>query len=199
MPPPNRSEKHVRFELPNEPVINMTSRPDIMESKSRYPTRVRKAPVRYSEEFSNAALLPEDVGYHDLFLYESNLNHGKSAMTAQFDLFDILKQDDIDPELLDGIHPFAFAARANAEDTPYFHEAMNGPKTTGLKETMNSEIDDLQAYNAFEVVPREKAIREGKKVIDSVWSFKHKRYPDGRVKKLKARLCMHGGVAGARH
>ena len=135
--------------------------------------------MRHSEEYSNAALLPEDVAYHDLFLYESNLTHGKSVMTAQFDIFDIIKQDDVDPELLDGIHPFAFAARANAEDTPYFHQAMNGPDAAGFKEAMDRELDELQSYDAFQVVPRSKAIREGRKVIDSVWSFKRKRYPDG--------------------
>ena len=46
--------------------------------------------------------------------------------------------------------------------------------------------------NAFVCVPREKAISEGKRMIDSVWAFRRKRYPDERVKKLKARLCVRG-------
>ena len=80
----------------------------------------------------------------------------------------------------------AFAARANADDTPYLHEAMNGPDSEGFKKAMEAKIEELQSYYAFEVVPREKAIREGRKVIDSVWSFKRKRHPDGTVKKIKA-------------
>jgi hypothetical protein len=43
-------------------------------------------------------------------------------------------------------------------------------------------------------VPREKALNEGKPVIDSVWAFKRKRYPDGSVKKLKARFCVRGDL-----
>ena len=29
-------------------------------------------------------------------------------------------------------------------------------------------------------------------VIDSTWAFKLKRYPDGRIKKFKARFCARG-------
>ena len=27
----------------------------------------------------------------------------------------------------------------------------------------------------------------------TIWIFKRKRYPDGRIKKYKGRLCSHGG------
>ena len=30
------------------------------------------------------------------------------------------------------------------------------------------------------------------KTIMSIWSFKRKRFPDGRIMKHKARLCAHG-------
>ena len=32
------------------------------------------------------------------------------------------------------------------------------------------------------------------KTILSIWSFKRKRYPDGRIQNHKARLCAHGGM-----
>jgi hypothetical protein len=32
----------------------------------------------------------------------------------------------------------------------------------------------------------------GKKVLDSTWVFRHKRFPDGSVRKLKARWCVRG-------
>ena len=35
---------------------------------------------------------------------------------------------------------------------------------------------------------------EGTKTILAIWSFKRKRFPDGRVNKHKARLCAHGGM-----
>ena len=34
----------------------------------------------------------------------------------------------------------------------------------------------------------------GAKTIRAIWSFKRKRYPDGRLNKHKARLCAHGGM-----
>ena len=53
----------------------------------------------------------------DLFLFESNLNRGHSAMTAQYDLFNIMKHEDGDEDLIEALHPLAFAARASAEES----------------------------------------------------------------------------------
>ena len=86
----------------------------------------------------------------------------------------------------------AFAARANAEDTPRFHEAMSSQDREGFIEAMKAELDQLSRMKAFIFVPREKVIKEGKRAIDSTWAFRRKRYPDGRVNKLKARLCIRG-------
>lgn len=36
------------------------------------------------------------------------------------------------------------------------------------------------------------AIKAGVHFLDSTWAFKRKRYPDGTIKKLKARLCVQG-------
>ena len=46
--------------------------------------------------------------------------------------------------------------------------------------------------NAWDVVPRGMAMKTGRKVLDCLWVFKRKRYPDGSVKKLKARLVVKG-------
>ncbi len=40
----------------------------------------------------------------------------------------------------------------------------------------------------------ESNIDEGRPIIDSTWAFKCKRFPDGLVKKLKARFCVRGDV-----
>ena len=34
----------------------------------------------------------------------------------------------------------------------------------------------------------------GAKTIRAIWSFKRKRFPDGRLNKHKARICAHGGM-----
>ena len=56
---------------------------------------------------------------------------------------------------------------------------------------MMIEIQDHENRNHWELYERSK-IPKGKRTILSVWSFKRKRYPDGRIKKYKARLCTYG-------
>ena len=133
-----------------------------------------------------------DLDCHELFLMATDLIAGNDVMTAQFDLFNMFKQEDDDEELLESIHPFAFAARVNAEDTPRYHEAMSSPDATGFREAMRLEFEQLTSMKAWKVVSRQKAVDEKKKIFDSVWAFKRKRFPDGSVKKLKARLCVRG-------
>ena len=58
---------------------------------------------------------------------------------------------------------------------------------------MIKEVKDHEQRNHWTVYPRS-AIPEGTKTILSIWSFKQKRYPDGRILKHKARLCAHGGM-----
>ena len=50
---------------------------------------------------------------------------------------------------------------------------------------MRVEIKTLESMGAWEVVERE----EDMNVIRSTWAFKCKRYPDGLIKKFKARFC----------
>jgi len=87
------------------------------------------------------------------------------------------------------LHPLAFAARANAEDNPTWNEAMNGPHKEGYWDAMCREIDTLTVQkHAWDVVDREPWMN----VLPSTWAFKCKRYPDGLIKKLKARFCVRG-------
>ena len=53
-----------------------------------------------------------------------------------------------------------------------------------------SEIEALESMKAWEVVDQE----DDMNVIRSTWAFKLKRYPDGLIKKFKARFCAHGGM-----
>ena len=173
----------------NEP---RTESEPINQPTSRYPTRDRSRPKFFHDEFPHYLYSDSEETWYDALLLQSDLKSGYDSMTRQFDIFNLYKEDDFDAELLEGIHPFAFAARANAEDTPNYTEAMASPDAEGFREAMQLEIDQLQSMQAWIVVPRQKAIDMNKKVIDSVWAFKRKRYPDGLVKKLKARLCIRG-------
>ena len=55
-------------------------------------------------------------------------------------------------------------------------------------EACKVEIKTLESMNGWEVVDRE----EGMNVLQSIWAFKIKRYPDGLIKKFKARFCAQG-------
>ncbi len=94
--------------------------------------------------------------------------------------------------LIEDMHPFAFAAKANNEDTPNYHQAMNGPDALGYEKAMDEEYYSLKALDPWDEVPRSEAIEKGANILPSTWAFKCKRYPDGTVKKYKARWCIRG-------
>ncbi|CAJ1955020.1 unnamed protein product [Cylindrotheca closterium] len=97
------------------------------------------------------------------------------ALTTDFDQ---------DSETCEWLHPMILAAKANSEDNPGWEEAMNGPLANGYMEAAIKEIKTLQQMEVWEVVPRLQSMN----VLPSTWAFKCKRYPDGKVRKLKGRF-----------
>ena len=57
---------------------------------------------------------------------------------------------------------------------------------------MEVEITALEKQGTWTVVSRTQATKQGKKVPPGTWTFKRKRYPDGRIRKHKARFCLRG-------
>ena len=53
---------------------------------------------------------------------------------------------------------------------------------------MDIEMQDLSKLNLFVMIDR----TCGENIIESTWAFKKKRYPDGLLKKFKARFCVKG-------
>lgn len=88
------------------------------------------------------------------------------------------------------VHPLFLKAKSEAskEDNPSWKQAMSGPFKEEYWKAAVKEIETLEEMCAWEVVDRE----EGMNVIDSIWAFKLKRYPDGTAKKFKARFCARG-------
>ena len=95
---------------------------------------------------------------------------------------------DQDSSTCEWLHPMILAAKANSEDNPNWEEAMNGPLADGYMEAASKEIETLKKMEVWEVVPRLKSMN----VLPSTWAFKCKRYPDGKVRKLKGRFCVRG-------
>ena len=169
-------------------------------SSPRRSTRSRVFNTRYfNKDFVNhfdlhyQAFLQDfnQLSFHDAFLAYHPLS-ASSSMTEQFALIHELRNDPADLDNFQGLHPLAFSAQINAEDTPKLHEAMASPDQEGFLQAMHKEIEQLEGLQAWNVVPRSKAIEAGRKVISSTWVFKRKRYPDGSLKKLKARICVRG-------
>ena len=101
-----------------------------------------------------------------------------------------MKQN-VDPDdgTLDWMNPMILGAKANSEDTPTWEQAMNGPDRDGYWKACQKEVDTLQLdKDAWDVVKREPWMN----VLPSTWAFKCKRYPDGAIRKLKARFCCRG-------
>jgi hypothetical protein len=90
--------------------------------------------------------------------------------------------------LVEYFNPALLIAVANKEDNPTLKEAMNGPDAAGFMKAMEIELDTLIQMEAFIIIEKEPWMN----VVSSVWAFKRKRYPDGSIRKLKARICARG-------
>jgi hypothetical protein len=104
----------------------------------------------------------------------------------------------IEPDLSDDMYTFTLAdqphilqakMRKSDPDNPTWTQAMNSPEADkwwqACEVEMNTLENDLKAWKLVKRLP-------GMNVIPSTWAFKLKRYPDGTVKKYKARLCVRG-------
>ena len=79
-------------------------------------------------------------------------------------------------------------AAASAEDNPTWKQAFEGAFAEEYWQAAILEIETLEKMEAWDVVER----TDDMNVIGSTWAFKLKRYPDGLIKKFKARFCARG-------
>ena len=153
--------------------------------------RTRRKPRLYQEEFLNLCTDYNVISTDDAFLAGMDLDFKKliTFEAMQHQALMMLNTDEDGP--LESLHPLALAAKSNSEDIPRWHEAMNGPDSEGFYKAMQDEIETLEEHmDCWDVVPRSEA--EGKTILDGTWAFRRKRYPDGTVRKLKARFCVRG-------
>ena len=92
--------------------------------------------------------------------------------------------------MLSTLDPLMLATRseASAADNPTWDEAMTGIHKEGFWDAMEKELRTLIKLNAWTQVPRS----EAPNIVGSTWAFKIKRFPDGLMRKLKARFCVRG-------
>jgi Reverse transcriptase (RNA-dependent DNA polymerase) len=84
------------------------------------------------------------------------------------------------------MHHIGLSMQANSEDNPTWEAAMNGSDQAGYWQTMHQELDTLESKSSWEVVDR----KPGMHVLPCTWAFWCKWFPDGTVRKLKARFCV---------
>jgi len=87
------------------------------------------------------------------------------------------------------VHPLFFLKAHSAAieaDNPSWREATRGKFADECRKAMKLEIATLEAINAWDCLDHH--------VIASTWAFKCKRYPDGLIKKFKARFCARGDL-----
>ncbi len=81
----------------------------------------------------------------------------------------------------------------NANENYTYHQALKQDDAIKFIKAMSVEVEAHESRNHWTMVPRS-SLPEGAKTIRAIWSFKRKRFPDGRLNKHKARLCAHGGM-----
>jgi hypothetical protein len=91
-------------------------------------------------------------------------------------------------QLLEYLNPALLITIANKNDNKPLKEAKNSPDAAGFMKAMEIEINTLIQMQAFIVVDKQPWMN----VVSSVWAFKWKRYPDGSIRKLKARIYACG-------
>ena len=90
------------------------------------------------------------------------------------------------------VHPLFLKAKAEASklDNPNWNQAMNGEFAPEFWDACKVEINTLEGMGAWKVVKKTAEMN----VLRSTWAFKIKRYPDGLIKKFKARFCARGDM-----
>jgi hypothetical protein len=158
----------------------------------RYPLRNRKQTKRLIEE--------EGFGLYSvprnwIFMGRALINRWRTTQRDYRYIVALLTS--VDTLGLEGVHPtiaqFPAALKASKKDpdSPSFQEAMTGPYRDEFLEAMRTEVRELESHKCWDVVAATD-VPEGAKVLPTMWVFKVKRFPDGRVRRFKARLVVRG-------
>ena len=113
------------------------------------------------------------------------------ADVDDLDLRGFLTRDYWHPNLVDTADPRLLQAKASKynEDNPSWEMAMNGPFADNFWKACEVELNTLENdMHTWDYVKRTPDMH----VLPGTWAFKVKRFPDGLVKKFKARFCVRG-------
>jgi hypothetical protein len=180
------------YDEPNVPVqLQPIEIREQTPTERRYPLRNRKPTKRLIEE-DGFLMTPRCC----VFMGRQLISKWRTTQTDYRYIVALLTS--VDTLGLEAVHPaiaqFPSALKATAKkdpDSPSFQEAMTGPYREEFLEAMRTEIHELESHNCWDVVSATD-VPEGVKVLPVMWVFKIKRFPDGRVRRFKARLVVRG-------
>jgi hypothetical protein len=159
----------------------------------RYPRRTRQTPQRYRAGAQHNFAVVK--GYCRAMVCALLLTRGQ-AYDSRYLLNLLLDNDfglyeNLGPTTL-MLAPQAMKASATHDpDTPRLHEAMRGDNRDEFLSAMGEEIAALEAHGTWTIVKKE-TMPQGSNLLPGTWALKTKRYPDGRMRKHKARFCVRG-------
>ena len=106
-------------------------------------------------------------------------------------MLSIFKDYDHESNTQESWNPLALAAKTTDADadTFTFQEAMNHPNSDGFWDAAEKELKTLkETMKVWDEVDREPWMN----VLPSTWAFRIKRFPNGLIRKFKARFCARG-------
>jgi hypothetical protein len=115
---------------------------------------------------------------------------GDFASYLEMDVSDTY--DEVENCYIADIQPHILQAKMSVSDpdNPSYDRAMSSPEADQWWDAMVTEMETLEKdLKAWKLV---KITSDMKSILPSTWAFKVKRYPDGTVKKYKARFCVRG-------
>jgi hypothetical protein len=83
------------------------------------------------------------------------------------------------------------ATKTRDPDLPTYREAMMSEHKEQFEVAMDQEIDDLVKHKTWHAVKR-REVPKGANILPGTWVLRIKRFPDGRMRKHKARFCVRG-------
>ena len=191
---PGPIDPEPNFRPPPEPEPPI-SQPDPSPNLRRS-TRTRKAPERYTFDkahgYWNAKTIAKSIFKALIFApasqYDFRFIHALLLDSSTGTLSNVV------PNCPDTFRPlFGLKSKVHDPDTPNMGEAMTGPYREKFLAAMRQEIEELEGHKTWKVLKRS-SLPEGANILPSTWAFKIKRYPDGRLRKFKARFCVRGDM-----
>ena len=94
---------------------------------------------------------------------------------------------------LNELHHIALAVGISNNKNYTFRDMIKEDDASYFIKATEKEIHDHEYQGQWGVIKLNEISRDTK-TIQSIWSFKRKRFPDGTLNKHKSRLCAHGGM-----